>query len=346
MIDSLTFRERRKKIQHTFSFFNKKLIHLNLQILYDCNFRCKICDFWKNPGSSLPRLSIPQIQIISDKIRLLRPQIIVLGGGEPLLHENLIEITKILSENNFLMMVSNGWLMTPEIARTLWQAGMNQVLISLDYADPEKHDRMRGRKDAFRRAKNALIILHENRTQSNQRVQIISTILDDNFEEIETLICLSKELGVTLIVSLYCKCRGNIKYQPISRDLTTSLLELKKKYRNFVSLRGYLSRFSEAVNNGNGIQPCYAGKNLFNINCQGDVSVCIDHIEDPVGNILSDNIFEIENRLMEKHVQNNCGLCWTSCRGPVETLMYGNNKLSNFLDYHQFSRQVALNQPF
>ena len=343
---SSLFHKRKKKIQHIYSFINKKLIHLNLQILNDCNFRCKICDFWKEPASNLPRLSIPQIKIISDKLRLLRPQIICLGGGEPLLHNKIIDITKILSKNNFLMMISNGWIMTPEIARALWEAGMNQILISLDYGDPKKHDQMRGRDGAFQKAVNALKLLHEHRIHPYQRVQIISTILDDNVEDIEALICLSKELGITLIVSLYCKCRGNIKYQPIARDLTTPLLELKKKYRNFVSMRGYLARFSEAIKDEIGIRPCYAGKNLFNINCNGDVSLCIDHLENPVGNILDDDIFEIEKKLKERYINNNCGDCWTSCRGQVETLMYGDHKLYNHLDYHQFSRPVALNQTF
>jgi hypothetical protein len=111
-------------------------------------------------------------------------------------------------------------------------------------------------------------------------------------------------------------------------------------------MRGYLARFSEAVKDGNGIRPCYAGKNLFNINCNGDVALCIDHLENPVANILKDDIFEIEKKLMERHINNYCGDCWTSCRGQVETLMYGDRKLYNHFDYYQFSRSVTLNQTF
>ena len=171
-----------KKIHHTYSFLTKKLIHLNLQILYACNFRCKICDFWKESSEDLPRLSLPQVQIIADKLKQLRPQIICLGGGEPLLHKNIVDITKILAVNNYVMMISNGWIMSPEMARALWEAGMHHILISLDYADPIKHDKMRGRKEAFNKAINAINILRKLRTHSYQRVQIVTTILDDNLE--------------------------------------------------------------------------------------------------------------------------------------------------------------------
>jgi MoaA/NifB/PqqE/SkfB family radical SAM enzyme len=346
MFNTSFFNEKKKKLLHTYSFVTKKLIHLNLQILYDCNFRCKICDFWKENASSLPRLTISQIRTISDKLKALRPQIISLGGGEPLLHEDIIDITEILSDNNFLMMISNGWFITPEISKALWQAGMNHILISLDYADARKHDKMRGKKEAFNKGVNAIKILNEQRIYASQRVQIVATILDDNQEEIEPLLRLARELGVSLIVSLYCKCRGVVKHEPIVRDLTPQLLYLKKRNRNFVSMRGYITRFSEAVQTEHGVQPCYAGKNLFNINCNGDVTLCIDHLENPVGNILTDDIFEIEKKLLARYESNMCGDCWTSCRGHVETLMYGDHMLANLWDYYQFSRPVPLNRPF
>jgi len=336
--------QNRKKLHHTYAFIAKKLIHLNLQILYDCNFRCKICDFWKESGADLPRLSLPQVQIIADKLKQLRPQIICLGGGEPLLHKDIVDITRILAVNNYIMMISNGWFMTPEMVQALWEAGMHHILISLDYADPDRHDQMRGRKGAFNKAIHAIDTLRRLRMHSYQRVQIVATILDDNLEEIEPLIRLASELDISLIVSLYCKCRGVIKHKPIARDLSPLLLDLKKKYRNFVSMRGYLAKFSEAVQNENGIRPCYAGKNLFNINCNGDVTLCIDHLENPVGNILTDDIVEIEQKLKERFINNTCGDCWTSCRGQVETLMYGRPRIGNMLDYHRFSKPVALHK--
>jgi MoaA/NifB/PqqE/SkfB family radical SAM enzyme len=36
-----------KKARFAWSFLRGRLVHVNLQILYACNYRCQICDFWK-----------------------------------------------------------------------------------------------------------------------------------------------------------------------------------------------------------------------------------------------------------------------------------------------------------
>ncbi len=62
-----------KRLHYLYGFLQKRLIHLNLQILYTCNFHCKICDFWKEPSRDLPRLSAAQIRIIGAKLTRLGP---------------------------------------------------------------------------------------------------------------------------------------------------------------------------------------------------------------------------------------------------------------------------------
>ena len=94
------------------------------------------------------------------------------------------------------------------------------------------------------------------------------------------------------------------------------------------------------------MSPCQAGKNLFDIDSQGNVALCIDTIDDPVGNILHDDIFDLQRRLLERHRTNRCCRCWTSCRGPVEALMYGGDRLANLSDYYQLTRDVPLQGTF
>jgi len=108
-----------------------------------------------------------------------------------------------------------------------------------------------------------------------------------------------------------------------------------------VQLRGYLARFGEAVRE-EGVGPCYAGKNLCNVDSQGNVTLCIDRLDEPVGNLLTDEMSTIEERLLTAHRRNECRSCWTSCRGAIETLMYGGDLLPNLLDYHRMTREVAL----
>ncbi len=334
------FSRNKKNLRYAWSFFNKRLIHSNLQILYKCNFKCQICDFWKDSENN-SSLSCDQIRKISDELNKIGPQIISIGGGEPLLHKEIVEIVQTLAEYHFPVMICNGWFVTPELAKSLFDAGMYEISISVDYADPEKHDVQRGKKGAYDKAISALKILHENRTHSYQRVHMISVVMDDNIDEIEKLIKICKEIGITYLVSLYSDSRGIKMSRQIPSDVSEHLLGLKKKYKEFVSLRSYIGRFSESVKNS-GVGPCYAGKNLCNIDSNGEVSQCIDCLDESVGNIFHDNIFELEKRLISKYRSGNCQSCWTSCRGSIESILYGDHFFRNLVDYYSMIKSVKL----
>lgn len=238
------FDDFRKKFLYFKSFATKRLVQVNLQILYSCNFQCRICDSWTEPYSKMQRMSVPQIQIIANQLKQLGPKVISLCGGEPLMHKELLEITRILGENNFLIMVCNGWFVTPELAHALFKnPNVCQISVSLDYIDPVKHDQQRGKQGAFAHAVNALKILNAHRCYPHQRVHMISVVMDDNLEDIEPLIHLADQIGVTYLVTLYSHGHGKKESKVFHPQLGQYLLKLKRRYRHFVSIPGYLARF-------------------------------------------------------------------------------------------------------
>jgi MoaA/NifB/PqqE/SkfB family radical SAM enzyme len=333
-----------KGLKYTLSAMRKQMIHLNLQLLYQCNFRCKICDFWKEEYRDYPQLSIDQIRLIEKKINEIGPLIISLGGGEPLLHKDIIPIIKILSKNNYPVMISNGWYITKDNAKELFDAGLYEVSVSIDYIDPKKHDRQRGKEGAFSKAVEALKILKDSRTKPFQRVHLISVVMDDNLMDIEPLILLAKDIGITYLVTLYSDGRGKKENIGKNEDISKHLLELKKKYKEFVALPGYLAKFTESVSGKLEIAPCYAGKNLFNIGSNGDVSLCIDRLDNPVSNIFIQDMRSISEKLLAMQKSNTCGNCWTSCRGAIESLLYHSNKLSNIKAMYESIKNVPIGE--
>lgn len=333
----------KKGIRYFYSVLRKQLIHLNLQLLYTCNYKCRICDFWKEEYKNAPQLSLEQIEAIAEKIKPLGPQIISIGGGEPLMHKDIVGITRTLAKDNFPVMICNGWFVTPEISRDLFDAGMYEVSISVDYSDAEKHDRQRGKKGSYDRAVKALETLQRNRTRPWQRVHMISVVMEDNIDQIEDLILLAKDIGVTYLVTLYSDGRGKKHRQFNDVDLSARLMNLKNKYKDFLALPGYLSKFTESVRNISGISPCYAGKNLYNIDSSGNVTLCIDRLDDPVGNIFENDIRSIRSALLDKHKKNTCGECWTSCRGAIEALMYDNDKIANWKAMYRSVKNIPIN---
>jgi len=158
------------------------------------------------------------------------------------------------------------------------------------------------------------------------------------------LIRICRDLGITFLVTLYSDNRGRKPRCAVTRDVSAHLLRLKAAYPEFVALRGYLGRFSEALTNG-GVAPCRAGRNLINIGTDGRVGFCIDDLDTTAGNILTDEVGEILARLRRLRRTHVCKGCWTSCRGSIETLLYGRRKWASFLDYHQMTRDVPLTGP-
>ncbi|MFC1515094.1 radical SAM/SPASM domain-containing protein, partial [Candidatus Omnitrophota bacterium] len=75
---------------------------------------------------------------------------VVFSGGEPLLHESIIEIIEGYSQRGFKVgLASNGVLITKDTARQLRQAGLRNIQLSFDSAHPETHDFLRGVKGTY-----------------------------------------------------------------------------------------------------------------------------------------------------------------------------------------------------
>jgi MoaA/NifB/PqqE/SkfB family radical SAM enzyme len=124
-----------KMFRYGLSFLRRRLIHTNLQLHYRCNFRCQICDFRKPEYQARPALTVEQVKTIGRKLAEVGPQIVSIGGGEPLLHDDLVGVVEALARDHFPVMICNGWLIDRENAKALFRAGMHEISISVDYAD-------------------------------------------------------------------------------------------------------------------------------------------------------------------------------------------------------------------
>ncbi|MBB5850475.1 MoaA/NifB/PqqE/SkfB family radical SAM enzyme [Amycolatopsis umgeniensis] len=96
-----------------------------------------------------------------DSIIELRPEMVALAGGEPLVVKGIFEVADRLSKAGIhVVCYSGGWPMKPDMAQELMRC-CNTVTISLDGATAEVHDKIRGRAGSFERAMEALRILDD-----------------------------------------------------------------------------------------------------------------------------------------------------------------------------------------
>jgi radical SAM protein with 4Fe4S-binding SPASM domain len=151
------------------------------EITMGCNMRCKHC------GSSCENsledeLSTEEALRLCDDIAELGFKWITLSGGEPTTRKDWDLIAGRLNDNGVIPnMITNGWLMSNEIAARAKKAGVNTVALSLDGLK-KTHDYIR-KEGSFDRIMNAIDIIKEN----DLNCSIITTINSINIGELEEL---------------------------------------------------------------------------------------------------------------------------------------------------------------
>lgn len=267
-------------------------------------------------------LSVSDFAHGARKLRKIGPMFVSLAGGEPFIRKDLPEIVEAVSVHHLPFVTTNGWLVTPEVAKRLFRSGLFGAVISIDFADEKKHDENRGKEGAFKRAVDAVKYFVQARTNKLQKVNISAVLLRENIDQIEKLLILAKRLGAEFTLQPYAhiKTEGNpdgISHNHIiTQDVSDHLLKLKRKYPNFKSSEEYLRRYDQFFQEG--IDNCQAGRLFFNIDQKGDIAKCVEDLRNPVGNIKTIEIDDLKNALLQKQRKNRCKACWYGCRGEVE----------------------------
>jgi MoaA/NifB/PqqE/SkfB family radical SAM enzyme len=160
---------RREKLRREKPLVYEKILRLDerfkagmatpvVDICYNraCNLKCRHCfttRFTKKDRS----LSPPDMKRFTDEAHEIGLCQLVLSGGEPLILKDLEEVIEALQPDKFhLSMSTNGYFLTPEMARNLKAWGLDKVKISIDDFDERMHNENRRNNNAYRKAMAAL----------------------------------------------------------------------------------------------------------------------------------------------------------------------------------------------
>ena len=160
-----------------------------------CNLRCRHC--WIAPkyqgeNNSYPALDLELFKSIIEQAKPLGLTGVKLTGGEPLLHPEIKEILEyIRTEDLRLTVETNGVLCTSELAEKMAACKDPFVSVSLDGADAETHEWVRGVTGSFEAALKGT----QNLAEVGLRPQVIMTIMRHNKEQIEPMVRVAENLG-------------------------------------------------------------------------------------------------------------------------------------------------------
>jgi radical SAM protein with 4Fe4S-binding SPASM domain len=177
-----------------------------------CNLECTHCYLpatTRQGGVSFSpdgELTTKEAFHLIDRIALVNPGVmLILSGGEPLLREDLFELSSYAAGKGMMVVVgSNGLLIDEAVAGKLKRKGVSGISISLDSVDPEKHDAIRSCKGAWERAVAAIARCRDERLS----VQINTVVSRKNYDEIAGLIRYSRSLGAKVYSPFFLVCTG------------------------------------------------------------------------------------------------------------------------------------------
>src|SRR5258708_12558277 len=123
-------------------------------------------------------------------------------GGEPLMRRDLEAIVSAVDHaihTKYVTLITHGAMLTPERAKSLWDAGVNQLSISLDYLD-DRHDEPRGIPGLAARILDAVPRMRE---LGIDNIRFNTVIKRDNLDDIMRIVPHSAPLALRVNLTIY-----------------------------------------------------------------------------------------------------------------------------------------------
>jgi radical SAM protein with 4Fe4S-binding SPASM domain len=243
--------------------------------------------------------------------------IIVLTGGEPLLHQELEAIIENGKESGLRMVLgSNGMLLSEARVKKYGQLGLEGVSISLDSVHQDKHDTFRGISGSFKRACNAL----EACKRHDMHSQVNFTVKKDNYLELEQITELARQKGASIVNFFFLVCVGRGKNNidlcsELYEESLVKIAELQERMKGIMIQSRCSPHFKRILYDRNPESPytravgydgggCLAGTHYCRIAFNGDVTPC-PYMELPAGNIRKQRFWRIwENAALFESLRN------------------------------------------
>lgn len=282
------------------------LVHF--EVTLRCNAKCGFCDYWKTDPAERDR----ELASFADAARRFDPMLVCFTGGEPLMRRDLEAIVSAVDRairTKYVTLITHGAMLTPDRAKSLWDAGVNQLSISLDYLD-ERHDEARGIPGLAARILDAVPRM---RALGIDNIRFNTVIKSDNLHDIMGIVRRAAALDVGVNLSVYTDAKnGNADHllaKPHFRDvdaLVAEVLAFKRKNRRVITNSDYYLEQIPRYVRGEMREPCRSGIRTIHLDPTGNVKRCPDFPTD------------YHWRNFKKYQPVNCNACYYACRGEAQ----------------------------
>lgn len=281
---------------------------VNFEVTLRCNARCSFCDYWKTDPSARDE----ELANFAEAARFFNPMLFCFTGGEPLLRRDLEALVRAVAgavRLKYIMLLTHGGMLSIERARSLWEAGVNQFNISLDYLD-DRHERARGIPGL---GAKIMATVQAMRAAGIDGIRFNTVVKNDNLDEIMPIVRRAVELGCGVNLSVYTDSKNGNRDYLLGEDshrrvdaLVAELLSFKRARRGVITNSDYYIEQLPRYVRGEMTEPCNSGIRTIHLNPSGHVKRCPDFPTD------------FHWREFRRYEPISCNACYYACRGEAQ----------------------------
>ncbi|WDV47818.1 radical SAM protein [Clostridiaceae bacterium M8S5] len=271
----------------------ESLASITINCTDKCNMDCSYCEFHDGKNE----LDIEKIQSIYKDTVTLQSNYIVIAGGEPLLHPEIMEIINEAKYYGlFTYLFTNGKNLTPQIIENLKSTGLVAIRLTLDSVNEEIQDKVKG-KGAYAGIVNAINMLED----SGIGVNINVPITEYNISEIDDIVefCIKNKIRSLRLSPLTSSSKEECE------AVLKKIIETHRRfyqyihYEDFAEFKDY-GDFMKIIKKLN----CPGGLISVNINPDGNITKC-PYVTESFGNINEEKLLDVWMKNYEKTQLNN-----------------------------------------
>jgi MoaA/NifB/PqqE/SkfB family radical SAM enzyme len=288
-------------------------IVVSFEVTDSCTCDCRHCDHGGMRDDSR-NLTAREYRRYVDT---LRPCVVQVSGGEPLLRPDLCEIVRNIKDGSglpYTILVSSWSLMTEQLYLELRKAGVDQFSVSLDFPD-DRHDSFRCYPGLYRHLEEIIPRLAQ---LGHDDIVLNSCITSENLGEIEAIADKAREWGVNLCYSAYSARRtGCRELLPVSKEQIEAInrnldhVEQRRDQTNWiVNSRSTLAATRRYFENS-GMPGCSAGHRFLVVTSDGALQPCS----------MQFHRYPLDERgrmVTEFTRRNSCDQCYVSIRSYLD----------------------------
>jgi len=310
------------------NWFTDRPLVVSFEVTDACTCYCRHCDHGGDRDQSKNLAPADYRRYME----ALRPCVVQVSGGEPLMRGDVAEIVRNIQSGGglpYTILVSNWSLMTDERYLELHDAGVNQFSVSLDFPD-ERHDWFRVHPGLYAHLEQLVPRLA---ALGHDDIVLNTCITSENVAEIDAIADKARQWGVNICYSAYSArrtgCRDYLLNSPeqlarLNRELDQ--VEARRDATNWIvnaptTLDATRRYFEHA-----GAPGCQAGRRFLVVTADGALQPCSMQFKRyPLAE---------RARMMEEFTSHNtCDECYVSIRSYLDKTfpqLLWENVASNF----------------